>query len=366
MTRDHENGWALGDATAADVIRELPFGLVVTDGEGRVLARNQAAEQILAVVEDGAASMEATCCSLFGCNRVPPLDRHCISVLAASADGPLPEVRVDVPPDAPTTAVWVTARRLGGQDDRLLLHLRQGLLDDRRRRTKPHWMEPSRLRIRALGRTEVATGEITIEGDWLLQRPGQILKYLVMNRGRPVHVDEIVEAIWPKAGTSGRNTVRHFVHALRDRLEPERTRRSPSSFIQSSSGTYSLDGRVELDVTEFNALATNGLEGPTRTPEERMIAIRSLERAIDLYRGDLFAEEPFAEWAFAERERLRGILHESVLQLAALPPRGWRAGGRDQIPRAPGRPLANRRGDSASPDRALHRAGPPQRRAAAP
>ena len=112
--------------------------------------------------------------------------------------------------------------------------------------------------------------------------------------------------------------MRHFVHALRDRLEPERTRRSPSSFIHSSNGTYSLDGRIELDVTEFGALAGNGLEGPTRTGEERQIAIRCLERAIDLYRGDLFAEEPFAEWAFAERERLRALLHEAVLQLAAL------------------------------------------------
>jgi DNA-binding SARP family transcriptional activator len=253
---------------------------------------------------------------LFGCNRLPPLDRHCLSELAVSAEAPLPEVRVDIPPEAPTTAVWITALRLG--EDRLLLHLRQGVMDDRRRRTQPHWMGRPRLRIRVLGTTQIETGEIKIEGDWLLQRPGQLLKYLVLHRDRPVHVDEVVEALWPKAGPAGRNTVRHFVHALRARLEPERARRHPSSFIHSVKGTYMLDRQVELDLREFDSLVATGLESPVRTREEREISCAYLEGAVDLYRGDLFAEEPFADWAFPERERLRTLLHEALMRLVEL------------------------------------------------
>lgn len=308
--------WEVEGATAEEIVSELPFGLLVTNQKGRVLARNAAAEQILILSGESAWPDRSTCCSLFGCNRLPPLDRHCLSELAAATEAPLPEVRVDVPPEAPTTAVWITALRLG--EDRLLLHLRQGVMDDRRRRTQPHWMERPHLKIRALGRTEIETGEITIEGDWLLQRPGQILKYLVLHRDRPTHVDEIVEALWPKAGSSGRNTVRHFVHALRDRLEPERAPRQPSNFIHSSKGTYALARQVELDVRDFDALVSTGLERPAGTKLEREVAVGYLEEAIDLYRGDLFAEEPFADWAFAERERLRTLLHEALMRLVEL------------------------------------------------
>jgi DNA-binding SARP family transcriptional activator len=304
-------------ATAKEILRELPFGLVMTDPTGAVLAMNDAARRLLFSAGDGAAPDGATCCSVLGCNQVSPLERHCISDLAATSEGPLPELRVDVPVESPTTAVWVTATPLP-TDGLVMLHLRQGSLNDRRRRTQPHWMGLPRLRIRALGRTVVETGEITIEGDWLLQRPGQILKYLVVHRHRPVHVDEIVEALWPRAGRAGRNTVRHFVHALRDRLEPERAPRRPSSFIHSTKGTYSLARPVEIDVGEFESLVTTGLERPGRTREEREVAIGYLESAVELYRGDLFTEEPFADWAFAERERLRTLLHEALLSMTAL------------------------------------------------
>jgi DNA-binding SARP family transcriptional activator len=317
---------AVSGATAKEVLRELPFGLVMTDRTGAVQAMNEAARRLLTSAEDGAPSDGATCCAVLGCNQVPPLERHCISELAAASKGPLPELRVDVPVDSPTTAVWVTATPLP-TDGLVMLHLRQGSLNDRRRRTQPHWMSLPTLRIRALGRTVVETGEITIEGDWLLQRSGQILKYLVVHRHRPVHVDEIVEALWPRAGRAGRNTVRHFVHALRDRLEPERAPRRPSSFIHSTKGTYSLARPVEIDVGQFESLVTTGLERPMRTREEREAGIGYLESAVELYRGDLFTEEPFADWAFAERERLRSLLHEALLKMTAL----LRDNGRDEV-----------------------------------
>ena len=304
-------------ATAKAIVRQLPFGLLMTDREGNVLARNGAAERLLAPAQDGGWPEEATCCAVLGCRQAPPLEHHCISELAAGGDDPLPELRIDVPVEAPTTAVWVTVTPLRG-DGLILLHLRQGSLNDRRRRTQPHWMGLPKLRILALGRTVVDSGEITIEGDWLLQRPGQILKYLILHRDRPVHVDEIVEALWPEAGRAGRNTARHFVHALRDRLEPARAPRGPSSFIHSMKGTYSLARPVEIDVNEFESLAATGLERPARTSEERESVITYLEGAVELYRGDLFSEEPFADWAFAERERLRAMLHEALIRLTQL------------------------------------------------
>jgi DNA-binding SARP family transcriptional activator len=230
------------------------------------------------------------------------------------SDEPLAEVRVELPAERPAQAVWITAAR-GGDGSSVLIHLRPAPLHDRRRRSQPHWESEPRLQISALGRTQIELGGITLEGDWLMQRPGQLLKYLVCCRGRPAHVDEIIEALWPEARRSGRNTVRYFVYALRERLEPGRVARAPSPFINSTSSSYSLDPRVALDLDEFEALASVALQPASAPLEIGPDEAASLKQALDVYRGDLFTDEPFAEWAFGERERLRTLAHEALSRL---------------------------------------------------
>lgn len=294
--------------------RLLSFGVIVTDVRGAVVDANEPARQMI-VSSLGSWPSEASCCDLFGCLRSEPLADHCITRLALASKDPLPELRVDLPVDSPAGAVWITAARVGEVGSQVVLHLRPTSLRDRRRRTRPHWMALPQLRIEALGRTRVQTAEITIEGDWLLQRPGQLLKYLVCQRGRPAHVDEIVEALWPDAGVTGRNTVRHYVHILRERVEPDRSPRSASAFIASNGSAYSLDSRVAVDIEEFEQLVSAGLRG---TPEGGVVgrlAVQSLENAMALYRGDLFTEEPFAEWAFAEREAVRALAQQALDRL---------------------------------------------------
>lgn len=299
---------------AGELEDQLGFGLVVTDAEGLVIEANETARRMIAV-NHGAWPENATCCSLFGCGK-QPLVGYCITRLAAASEFCLPEMRLDMPPEHPTGAIWVTAARAAPNSSRVLIHLRPAALRDRRRRTDLHWMGEAQLRIRALGPTTVEAEEATLEGDWLFQKPGELLKYLVCQRGRPAHVDEIVEALWPETGEKGRNTVRYFVHVLRERLEPARAPRSDSPFITSTTaGAYSLDRHVALDIDEFETLLFAGLEGSAKTAEERSQEISHLEQAIDLYRGDLFVEEPFAEWAFAERERLRSLAVRALKRL---------------------------------------------------
>jgi DNA-binding SARP family transcriptional activator len=299
---------------AGSAIDRLGFGYLLTDADGTVIEANETARRTL-VEAFGSWPDGATCCSLFGCRRHEPLDQHCIARLAAQSHEPLAELRVALPPENPVQAVWITAARVDDDGSRVLMHLRPAQLHDRRRRTQPHWDSEPQLRIRALGRTEVELGGITVEGDWLMQRPGQLLKYLVCCRGRPAHVDEIIEALWPDAPRSARNTVRYFIHTLRERLEPGRAARAPSAFIVSIKSTYSLDPRVAVDIDEFEALASVAQQPASLPPELRSDEAASLKQALDLYRGELFEEEPFAEWAFAERERLRSLAYQALTWL---------------------------------------------------
>lgn len=288
------------------VFERFPFGLLITDASSAVLAANPSAQAQLRV-DGGAPLTEETCCHLIGCRRLDgPLGGECLSVLALRAVEPLPEVRMDLPTAAgrPPTAVWVSAAAIG--DGAALLQLRPADARDRRRRTEPHWLNGPALRVRTLGRTSVSSAEGPIDGAWLGQLPGQLLKYLVCRRGRVAHADEILTHFWPEGGRGAVVNLRHAVFSLRKRLEPARQRHSTSSFVIARDGGYELDRRViAIDADDFESAADEGLRAHARGEHER--ARETLERAARLFGGEFLTEEPYVDWALAERDRLHEI-----------------------------------------------------------
>ena len=103
------------------------------------------------------------------------------------------------------------------------------------------------------------------------------------------------------------NNVRHFIHSLRDKLEPDRPKRAPSSFIVAVQGGYAIDRRrVQIDADEFEEAAKKGIDA-ARRGRARPRREAELAKALELYRGDFLSDEPYAEWAYAERDRLRGL-----------------------------------------------------------
>jgi DNA-binding SARP family transcriptional activator len=305
---------------AVEVFDRFPYGLLVVDGQGRLLAHNRAAHRLLHGRLDLDLPQRAVGCELLGCRRPDgPLADVCLHERALAHDGPLPEIRIDLPAGGGSTvnAVWVTLSALGSARERVVMELRPGNARDRRRRTDPHWTAGPQLRISVLGRTRVRSVEGPIEGRWLANRPGQILKYLVAERHRTVYADEIVERLWPNATLPSTHGLRYFVHVLRDHLEPERASRAPSSFVQAIRGGYALDrARVSIDATEFEEEVAAGMAAEARGDEER--AIERLTAGLSLYGGDFLADEPYAEWAFNERDRLRQVASEALRTLAAL------------------------------------------------
>jgi len=309
MTTRAADGSARGD----EVVAHLPYGVVVVEAGGLVSASNPCAQGYLPVLEDDEPTR---CAELLDCMAPGgPCADGCLAERAARSEAALPEIRIDTGSAGGVSALWVTAAPLG--DGRALLHLRPGDSRDRRRRSDPHWISGPRLRISAFGRMHVDSAEGPLGGKWLQQRPGHVLKYLVCERNRVVHAEEIAEALWPGAGPTALNNVRHFIHSLRDKLEPDRPKRAPSSFIAAVQGGYAIDRRrVQIDADEFEEAAKKGIDAARRGATADAEA--ELAKALELYRGDFLSDEPYAEWAYVERDRLRGITTQCLRLLATI------------------------------------------------
>jgi DNA-binding SARP family transcriptional activator len=171
------------------------------------------------------------------------------------------------------------------------------------------------VRVAALGRLSVTVGEHSRNGDWMQQRPGQVLRYLLASRGGSQRSEAIANALWPERGPSAVANVRYCIFKLREHLA-DRGEAGSSLIVRDAAG-YRIDiARVELDVDEFQAKSTGGIAAYRRG--EAGIAEGMLGEALALYRGEFLADDPYADWAFAEREYLRSLAGKGLAALAQI------------------------------------------------
>ncbi|MEZ4834678.1 MAG: AAA family ATPase [Caldilineaceae bacterium] len=173
------------------------------------------------------------------------------------------------------------------------------------------------IRILTLGTLRVLRDDEEVnEHDWRTRQARQLLKILVTERPRPVSTDRIIEILWPDSTPSAASTtLRSAVNALRNVLEPERPNRAPSSYIHTQAPGYAYRRHADLwlDVEVFEQLLDEAARLPAA--EERR---QRLEAALALYADDYLMDDPYADWAKAERERLRERFFDALLDLAAL------------------------------------------------
>jgi DNA-binding SARP family transcriptional activator len=304
---------------ALQVLDSYPYGIIVARRDGSVVAHNPAAARLLGKLAERLQDPNApVLCDVLDCRaEAAPLDGLSLIERAVRERRVLPEVRIDLPPGASAAAAWVTVAPLGDSDDLVIAELRPGRANDRRRRTTPHWTRGPRLKIYALGRTRIESAEGPIGGQWLENRAGQMLKFLVAERHRVVYPDEIVETLWEDARLRSVPGVRYYIHQLRQHLEPDRAGRGQSSFIGRLEGGYVLRREsVVVDADEFERHVGTGLAAADAGDEER--ASSELEQGLALYGGDFLADEPYAEWAIPERDRLRSVAANGLRVLAEL------------------------------------------------
>jgi DNA-binding SARP family transcriptional activator len=299
------------DSVLGEVFDCLPHGIAVTDRVGAVLVWNRALEELLDL-RDGA--LGRTCCELFGCGTPSGPRDGCLTEQSIRAGGRPLEAVIDRPEASP---LWISVAPLRDDSSRLVFELRNA--PDQRTlvpQTARVSREP-RLRVFTLGRTEVLTPEGPLGGEWVDQRAGQVLKYLVCERHRVVPADEIAESVCRHAQHSTLSTVRYFIHALRTKLEPGRPKHDRGSVVVARHGGYTLNhSDVWIDVDEFEAQVNSGLAALGHG--DRAAAGEHFETALSLYHGDFLADEPYAEWALMERERLHALAEKPLRGLGEL------------------------------------------------
>ncbi len=297
-----------------ELLDALPYGIIALGANGTILRANTPAREL---VPDLGTAAVRSCRDLFSC-RTPdgPCERGCFVARVSGTSEPAPEIRIDTPDGTLPGALWVTSSPLPGGRG-AVLHLRAGARGDRRRRSGEVWQAGPDLRIYVLGRTHVEALKDSLEAAWLSQRPGQILKYLVTKRARVVMVDEIAESIWPDTGLRAISNTRYAIHRLRLKLEPRRSAHGPPTFVVAQGGGYALDRRrIWIDVDEFESAIERSRVALGRL--DSVAATQHLERAMELYRGAFLADEPYADWAGDERNRLAVMAIYALRLLTAL------------------------------------------------
>jgi DNA-binding SARP family transcriptional activator len=172
------------------------------------------------------------------------------------------------------------------------------------------------LKIRCFGSFELHREGRLLPPD-AVQRRGAItlLKILLVNEGRAVPRDMLAEALWPGADPNvTANRLYVLIHALRRAIEPSpRRHKRRWTFICNDGDRYYFNPEApyRCDIREFRRAVEVG-ERQERSGNLRG-AVDSYSAALDLYTGDLFEDEPYAEWCWAERESLR----ETALDIAS-------------------------------------------------
>lgn len=144
-------------------------------------------------------------------------------------------------------------------------------------------------RIRVLGGFEVISLCGT-KAEWTSRKARELLKMLVAARSVPMSREVLMDALWPgedPAALSNRFSV--AVNVIRRALDPQRMRPTQQHVVTEGESIRLDSAQVDIDLERFLLLAQRGDEPSRRAARE-------------LYRGDAFAEEPYADWAIEVRD----------------------------------------------------------------
>jgi DNA-binding SARP family transcriptional activator len=144
-----------------------------------------------------------------------------------------------------------------------------------------------------------------------------LLALLAMHADRVLPADLLADRLWsgnPPASAQG--SLQVYVSNLRRRLEPDRRPgATPTVLVSAADGYGLMTGRLGLDTRDFETLVSAGSGHLAEGRHEEAAA--ALAEALDLWRGNPYADVRSEEWAQPEIGRLEQVRLDAVEGLAA-------------------------------------------------
>lgn len=179
---------------------------------------------------------------------------------------------------------------------------------------------PYTLRIRSLGGFGVWRGEVEIrDRDWRSVKARQLLQLLLVERGRMLPRDRIMDMLWPGLeAEAAANNLRVTLSRLTKAIEPNRPEGAPTYYVVQQSDTYGFNVESDhiYDTTEFSARADQARSAFQRGHRDEALTL--YRRAIELYGGTFLPDCLYDDWSVVERERLSLLFTEVSLRLGAM------------------------------------------------
>ncbi len=294
---------ATGPVRAApDDPARLRAHVAVADGDGALLWTSSALRRRLLAARTAGATSSA-CCAVLGCVANTDAEEHRCLTRLAMARGGLPTRRWWAPGIDGTIAAEVVT---GTGDPLVIFELELG---DRDRPASTPVAPVADVHVCALGPVSVSIGGRILDGDWLQQRPGQTFRYLLAYRDGAARSEAMADALWPDRGPAAVANVRYCIYKLREQLDDRG--HSARSLILRTAGGYRLDPeRLVVDVDVFQSKVAAGLAA--QRAQRPRAADAALAEALELYRDDFLSDDPYADWAFTEREYLRSLATKAL------------------------------------------------------
>jgi len=162
--------------------------------------------------------------------------------------------------------------------------------------------------------------DLTVAGHrvvrWNSLKARTVFQYLVVQIGRPVRREALMELMWPDHSIgSARNNLNAALYSLRNTLDQQGSR---VPYILYKDGCYLPNPELMwwIDRTEFLSTLQHA-EAARRVGQAGQAASGYL-RAVGLYRGPLFEDDRDGDWYLPEQRRLKELYLQAVECLAEI------------------------------------------------
>ncbi len=173
-----------------------------------------------------------------------------------------------------------------------------------------------RLRIGVLGPLELWRDGARVEAPELARRRvRELLSHLVARRR--VRREAIQEELWPDVADPAHN-LRVTLNHLQRALQPDRSRDDRPYFLHGAGDWLELADVDGLDVDVWELDAHLDAADDAERSGAVTTALDAYRAALPLWRGELYADVPYALWAEPERARLRARYVDAAIRAGEL------------------------------------------------